>query len=148
MTEVTLTIVHVRESLFRLLDKARKEIPMLPKQTRCLENHYISVPFEKEGKDYSFILKCIPPFKEHGDGKNKMVVACMVENPSSRITMHKFIMYDSVDNVLNIFDNQERIDSLTLLYEALFLDSETTDNISRDIYGEFCITENFIVDTE
>ena len=62
--------------------------------------------------------------------------------------MHKFILYDTVDNVLKSFDNQERINRLTLLYEALLLDSETTDNISMDIYGEFCVTEKFILDTE
>ena len=147
MTEVSLTIVHIREGLLRLLDKARKKIPKLPKLTQSLENHYISVPFE-EDKDYLFILKCIPPFKELGDGKNKMVIACMVENLSSGITMHKFILYDTVDNVLKSFDNQERINRLTLLYEALLLDSETTDNISMDIYGEFCVTEKLILDTE
>ena len=48
MTEVSLTIVYIREGLLRLLDKARKKIPKLPKLTQSLENHYISVPFEED----------------------------------------------------------------------------------------------------
>jgi hypothetical protein len=149
MAEVSLTIVKIRQGVMRLLEKAKKDILDLPDKTHCLKFNFISVPFEDKGKKYSFKFRCTPPFEELGDGKNKMWICCMVENPSKKVETLIPTAYAPVKEILESFNNHEYISRLTLLFEALLIDSEKDSVMGpRPIYEEFATKGQLVIVNE
>ena len=129
MAEELLTIARIKACVLKLVEKAKVKIPEFPKETSSIENHYVSEPFEKDGEQFIFAIKCNPAFKE--EHMKKMLVCCVVCSPDKGLETEKSIMYEDVDTVISIIDSEEIINKCVKNFEVLLQNAEDYDPNDR-----------------
>lgn len=102
-----LTIESIRECVLKLIERAKVEIPKIPKRTKEMENYYVKEPFKAESHEYVLALSLTPPFDGENSDTGETMCRCAVLAPEAGMKYTMVILYEPIDDIIDMLATED-----------------------------------------